>query len=83
MLDPKTNNMFYFNGPKHTAPNCPVDMAPNFNPSFGAQSYRSSNKACTRSAYYNIPFFLNRPGPKYEEWSINAHEARPGHHTQV
>ncbi|EDO42105.1 predicted protein [Nematostella vectensis] len=29
------------------------------------------------------PVFSERPGPKFEEWSVNAHEARPGHHTQV
>ncbi|XP_020631918.1 uncharacterized protein LOC110068847 [Orbicella faveolata] len=83
MLDPQTVNMFHFSGPKYTTPNCPVDMAPNFNPSSGAQSYRRSTKDCSRNSYYNIPFFLERPGPKYEEWSVNAHEARPGHHTQV
>lgn len=22
-------------------------------------------------------------GPLFSEWSVNAHEARPGHHTQV
>lgn len=76
MLDPETLNMFHFSGPKHTTPNCPVDMAPNFNPSSGAQSYRHSTKDCRRNSLYNIPFFLNRPGPKYEEWSVNAHEAR-------
>lgn len=32
---------------------------------------------------YNIPFFLDNMGPLYSEWSVNAHEARPGHHTQV
>lgn len=83
MLDPKTVDMFYFNGYKHTAPNCPVEMRPNLNPSSGAQSYRRSTSDCGRPSYYNIPFFLDRPGPKFEEWSVNAHEARPGHHTQV
>lgn len=83
MLDPQTVNMFHFSGTKYTTPNCPVDMAPNFNPSSGAQSYRRSTKDCSKNSYYNIPFFLDRPGPKYEEWSVNAHEARPGHHTQV
>ncbi|XP_068679121.1 uncharacterized protein [Montipora foliosa] len=82
MLDPKTVNMFHFSGPKHTTPNCPVDMKPDFNPSAGAQSYSRSTKDCSRNSYYNIPFFLSRP-QKYEEWSVNAHEARPGHHTQV
>lgn len=82
MLDPKTIQMFHFNGPKHTTPNCPVDMLPDFNPSSGAQSYSRSTKDCKRSSYYRIPFFLSRP-KIYEEWSVNAHEARPGHHTQV
>lgn len=30
-----------------------------------------------------MPFFLDKPGPKYETVSLAAHEARPGHHTQV
>ncbi|XP_044163638.1 uncharacterized protein LOC122947990 [Acropora millepora] len=81
MLDPKTIQMFHFNGPRHTTPNCPVDMLPDFNPSSGAQSYLRSTKDCTKSSYYRIPFFLSRP-KIYEEWSVNAHEARPGHHTQ-
>ena len=82
MLDPQTVHMFHFSGPKHTTPNCPVDLAPNFNPSSGAQSYSRSTKDCIRNSIYNIPFFLDRP-KKFEEWSVNAHEARPGHHTQV
>ncbi|KAK3717883.1 hypothetical protein QZH41_014887 [Actinostola sp. cb2023] len=82
-LDPKTVGMFHFNGYKHTVPNCPVEMRPSLNPSSGAQSYSRSTSKCPRPAYYNIPFFLDRPGPKYEELSVNAHEARPGHHTQV
>lgn len=82
MLDPKTIHMFHFSGPKHTTPNCPVDLLPDFNPSRGAQSYLRSTKDCRRSSYYRIPFFLSRP-KTYEEWSVNAHEARPGHHTQV
>lgn len=83
MLDPQTTDMFHFSGLKHTRPNCPVDMAPTFNPSKGAQSYMRSTKDCSRNSLYNIPFFMERPGPKYSEWSVNAHEARPGHHTQV
>ena len=83
MLDPKTTQMFYFTGKYHTTPNCPVEMVPDFNPSAGVPSYRSSDKACSKSAKYFIPFFLERPGPRYMQWSVNAHEARPGHHTQV
>ena len=74
--------MFYFSGPKHTTPNCPIDFAPDFNPSTSA-SYGSAGKDCKQNAHCYIPFFLERPGPKYEEWSTSAHEGRPGHHTQV
>ena len=83
MLDPKTVDMFYFTGPKHTTPNCPIDLVPDLNPSSGAQSYEGSDRFCSRNALYNIPFFLENLGPRFSEWSVNAHEARPGHHTQV
>ena len=83
MLDPKTFDMFYFTGSKHTTPNCPIDLKPDLNPSSGAQSYEGSDVDCSRNALYNIPFFLENLGPRFSEWSVNAHEARPGHHTQV
>ena len=82
-LDPKTVNMFYFTGKKHTTPNCPVNLKPDFNPTSGAQSYQSTDAACSSTCIYNIPFFLKNLGPKFSEFSVNAHEARPGHHTQV
>ena len=83
LLSPKTIPLFHFTGDYATTPICPVDMQPNLNPSSGAQSYQSAGSACTRSAKYNLPFFLENLGPRFSEWSVNAHEARPGHHTQV
>lgn len=83
MLDPKTSQMFYFTGKKHSTPNCPLEIVPDFNPSAGVASYLKSDSKCSRNAKYFIPFFLERPGPRYMQWSVNAHEARPGHHTQV
>lgn len=83
LLDPKTIDMFYFTGKKHTTPNCPVSLQPDLNPSSAAQSYIESDKNCTTGAIYNLPFFLDNAGPRFSEWSVNAHEARPGHHTQV
>ena len=83
MLYPKIVDMFYFAGDKHSTPNCPVELRPSLNPSSGIQSYQESDSLCSKPAYYNIPFFLDRFGPKSSEWSINAHEARPGHHIQV
>ena len=83
MLEPKTVSMFYITGPKQTTPKCPVTLKPDLNPSSGIQSYDQSTKSCDKPATYNIPFFLENLGPKYSEWSINAHESRPGHHYQV
>ena len=82
MLDPKTVNMFHFSGAKYTTPNCPIEMSPEFNPSGGA-NYEAAGKDCKKNARYNAPFFSSKPAAKYEEWSTNAHEGRPGHHTQV
>ena len=83
LLSPKTIPMFHFTGNKATTPICPVDMRPDLNPSSGAQSYLETDTDCSRSAEYYIPFFLENLGPTFSEWSVNAHEARPGHHTQV
>ena len=83
MLYPKITDMFYFAGDKHSTPNCPVELRPDLNPSSGIQSYDASDSMCTKPAHYNIPFFLDRLGPRFSEWSVNAHEARPGHHIQV
>lgn len=83
MLDPKTQNMFYFTAPKVSTPNCPISVRPDFNPSSAAYSYVSSDEMCSESCKYMVPFFLDNMGPVYSEVSTNAHEARPGHHTQV
>ena len=83
MLDPVTVDLFFFTGDYKTTPSCPIEMVPDFNPSSAAQSYSSSDASCTRPCSYYLPFFLENLGPKSSEYAINAHEARPGHHTQV
>ena len=83
LLAPKTIPLFHFTGDYATTSSCPVDMQPDLNPSSGAQSYRRAGPNCARSAKYNLPFFLENMGPRFSEWSVNAHEATPGHHTQV
>ncbi|KAL9986419.1 hypothetical protein ACROYT_G000566 [Oculina patagonica] len=83
MLEPKTIQMFHFTGDKATTPTCPIEMDLNLNPAVSYQGYQSSDADCTKSAKYKLPFFKTNFGPKYEEWSVNVHEARPGHHTQV
>lgn len=83
MLYPKITNIFYFTGSKITAPNCPIEMLPHFNPSNGAQFFRQSDAACSKPTYFGLPFFLKDFGPVFQEWSVTGHESRPGHHTQV
>ncbi|EDO31412.1 predicted protein [Nematostella vectensis] len=82
MLYPKITDLFYFTGAKITAPNCPVEMLPHYNPSNGAQFFKES-KTCAQPSYFGLPFFLKDYGPIFQEWSVTAHEARPGHHTQI
>ncbi|XP_068740559.1 uncharacterized protein [Montipora capricornis] len=82
-LAPKTNHMFYHTGEKQSTPNCPVLLVAKFNPGSGSQSYSSSGKSCSRPSHYKLPFFLKDLGPRYNAISVAAHEARPGHHTQV
>ena len=48
-LEPKTVNMFYFTGKQQTTPSCPVQLAPDFNPSSAAQSYMNSDAACSEN----------------------------------
>lgn len=83
MLYPKITKIFYFTGSKVTAPNCPIEMLPHYNPSNGAQFFKSSDAACSKPTYFGLPFFLKDFGPIFQEWSVTGHEARPGHHTQV
>ena len=51
--------------------------------STGVPSYLESDERCTEPASYFVPFFKAKMGPKYEDFSTNFHEARPGHHLQV
>ncbi|KXJ22656.1 uncharacterized protein LOC110252020 [Exaiptasia diaphana] len=83
LLAPLQVRMFYYTGQKQSQPNCPVQLVANFNPGTGSQSYQSSDKACTRPCRYRLPFYLKDHGPRYNAYSVAAHEARPGHHTQV
>ena len=85
MLEGKYRNLFHNeeDNPKRTSPKCGIELKANFNPSSAAQSYRVSDKDCTKPAKYYLPFFLDKPGPIYKEWTTNAHEARPGHHYAV
>ena len=82
-LDPMLQKMFYVTGKRATTPSCPIALKANFNPSMVSHFYIQSNQGCSSPAFYYVPFFLKKPGPKYGIYSIVGHETRPGHHTQV
>ncbi|XP_022779081.1 uncharacterized protein LOC111320683 isoform X1 [Stylophora pistillata] len=79
---PKLTGLFYFTGNKTTVPTCPVAMEISFVPLQPVQSYSSSTSSCRTPGKYNVPFFVDRMGPKYFEFTVNALEASPGHHLQ-
>ena len=81
-IRPKLARLFYFTGNKKTLPSCPVAMEMRFNPLISIQGYSSSTSACKAPGKYKVPFFVDRMGPKFFEFTVNAHEASPGHHTQ-
>jgi len=79
---PELSKLFYLSGNQNTVPNCPIEMEPHYNPSNGAQYFQKSDSACSYTTRYGMPFFLEKYGPKFQEWSLTGHEGRPGHHTQ-
>lgn len=74
---------FYTDGEKKSTPDCQIAIVPEYNPSNGVPSYLESDERCTEPASYFVPFFKAKMGPKYEDFSTNFHEARPGHHLQI
>lgn len=82
-LDYETAGLFHVTGPYKSTPSCPIKLDYDFNPSSGVPFYSPSDSNCSKVASYNMPFFLAKPGPRYESVTLAAHEGRPGHHTQV
>ena len=83
MTHPKLTPFFHFTGDKVTVPSCPIEMWPHYNPSNGAMYFQRSDADCKNPTYFGLPFFLEKYGPKFQEWSVIGHEARPGHHIQM
>ncbi|EDO47486.1 predicted protein [Nematostella vectensis] len=83
LIEPKIARLFYFTGIKATTANCPIEMQPHYNPANGAMYFAPSDGNCTKPTHFGMPFFLKEYGPKFQEWSVTGHEARPGHHIQM
>ena len=82
IIHPQLQDVFYFTGGYSSVPNCPIRMQPHYNPSNGAMYFQSSDSGCNTATQFGLPFFLEKYGPRFQEWSVNGHEARPGHHFQ-
>ena len=83
MMHPLLNDVFHFTGEKVTVPNCPIEVRPHFNPTLNSMYYEPSDAECSRPSVFAVPFFWEKYGPKFQEWSIVGHEARPGHYFQI
>lgn len=77
------HSAFYVKGEKKILPVCNVTVAFDFSPVIPYHSYSEGDEKCSYLAKILIPFFLKRPGPRYEEITVMAHEAYPGHHLEV
>lgn len=74
----KLLKLFYFNGDRRTIPTCPDEPVISFSPYVGVATHTPSVGDCRRTARYNLPFFVDRMGCKYMEWTTAVHEAVPG-----
>ena len=82
MIHSKLTSVFHFTGPMTSSPNCPIKITPHYNPSNGAMYFQQSDASCSVPAEFGLPFFLEKYGPMFQEWSVVGHEGRPGHHFQ-
>ncbi|XP_028399408.1 uncharacterized protein LOC114522845 [Dendronephthya gigantea] len=83
LIHPQFIYAFHVTGKRMTLPNCPIEIYPHFNPSKGTMQFVESDETCSSPTEFRLPFFLERYGPKFQEWSVVAHETRPGHHLQA
>lgn len=74
---------FYSSGPKKTIPVCGVDLYAWFQPSASYHLYGPGAKDCSWKGSQVLPFFMDRFGPKWTEYTTTAHEQMPGHHLEV
>ena len=85
VIRPKLDDLFYSTGNKKTTPDCPISVMPYYVPTATFHSYETAmTSACSEfTAVQRLPFFAEKFGPKYTEWSTTAREQLPGHHLEV
>ena len=78
----KILKLFHVVGERRTVPACPVEPVINFSPSAGVATYTPSLSNCRFTGRYKLPFFVDKMGSEFMEWTITIHEGIPGHHLQ-
>lgn len=82
LLQGKILKLFHFTGERRTIPTCPVQPVINFSPTVGVATHTRSLSTCRYTARYNLPFFVDKMGSEFMEWTTAVHEGIPGHHLQ-
>ena len=84
-IRPKLEPLFYFTGTKKTTPDCSVAVQPWFSPVASYHIYMPAvtSKCSLANSFQGLPFFMEKFGPRYTEWTTTAHEQMPGHHLEV
>ena len=82
LIKTKILKLFHFTGEKRSIPTCPVEPDVNFSPSLGVAVHTPSPSNCRFTARYKLPFFVDKMGSEFMEWTTAVHESVPGHHLQ-
>ena len=79
VLDP----LFYDSGPKRSIPTCQIEVIPWYQPYASFHAYDPGSKDCKKNSSQALPFFLDKFGPKWTEYTTTSHEQLPGHQLEV
>ena len=82
LIKTKIVKLFHFTGEKRSIPTCPAEPDVNFSPSLGVAVHTPSISNCRFTAKYKLPFFVDKMGSEFMEWTTAVHESVPGHHLQ-
>lgn len=82
-IKPVIAPLFHRSSPKKTVPACPLEVIPEFHPFLSWHGYGVGSKDCKTKSTQTLPFFMDKFGPKWTEFTTTAHEQLPGHQLEV
>lgn len=82
-VKPVIDTLFYSSGRKKTVPACSLEVTADFHPFVSYHAYGVGSKDCTSKSKQYLPFFMDKFGPKWTEYTTTAHEQLPGHQLEV